>query len=281
MKTVERARFFRATMRCMNTWVRTAWRRWFWAISVGLIAAAAAAQSLEVIRLQHRAAEEILPAIQPLVATGGAVSGRDYTLFVRTTPANLADIRKVVAQLDRTPRQLLISVRTATRQEIERASVSMAGQLSTAGASASVSGQDAAAHVDASGATSVAVLEGNAAMIDNGSSVPIVTAVAGDAGRRPWAAAEIEYRALPNGFVVVPRVNGETVVLDIEQRSDVMRNGRIDTQQIRTQVSGRVGAWIPLGGVAATSTTTAKGIGSRSYSTHTDERSLWVKVETR
>lgn len=250
-------------------------------VSLLLIAAAALAQSLEVIKLTHRSAQDIIPAIQPLIAPGGAISGQDYTLFVRTTPSNLAEIRRIVAQLDRAQRQLLVSVRTATRQEIEREGVSVSGELSTRGGRARIGGTDSNSEAERGGIASVAVLEGNAAMIDNGSSVPIVTAVVGAGGRRPWVGAQTEYRDLPNGFLVTPRVTGETVILDIDQRSDTMRGGRIDTQRVQTQVSGRLGEWISLGSVSSSSSTTERGIGSRSYSTHADDRGVWVKVEAR
>jgi len=255
------------------------WTQLLCVLVIGLMAAVASAQSLEVIELKHRPAAEIIPAIQPLIAPGGAVSGKDYTLFVRTTSSNLAEIRRVVAQLDRAQRQLLVSVRTATRQEIEREGIAVSGELSTRGARARVSGVDANEQVERGGIASVAVLEGNSALIDNGSSVPIVTAVIGGGGRRPWIGAQTEYRDLPNGFLVTPRVNGETVVLDIEQRSDAMRGGRIETQRVQTQVSGRLGEWIPLGGVSSTSTTNQRGIAGRSYSTHADDLTVWVKVD--
>ena len=247
-------------------------------LCLGLIAAAAFAQSLEVIELAHRPAQEILPAIEPLLAPGGAVSGQDYTLFVRTTSGNLADIRRVVAQLDRAQRQLLVSVRTATRQEIEREGVAVEGELSTRGARGRVSGTGSDTRMERGDVASVAVLEGNAAMIDHGSSVPIVTAVIGG-GRRPWLGAQTEYRELPHGFLVTPRVSGETVILDIEQRSDTVNGGRIDTQSVQTQVSGRLGEWISLGGVSSSRTTNERGIASRGYSTHADERGVWVKVQ--
>jgi hypothetical protein len=44
-------------------------------------------------------------------------------------------------------------------------------------------------------------------------------------------------------------------------------------------VSGRVGEWISLGGINSNSSTSRSGIGSRQYSTQSDERSLWVKVD--
>lgn len=260
---------------------RTHWTQRLLLALIGLMTAAALAQSLEVIQLENRSAQELIPAIQPLLAPGGAVSGQDYMLFVRTTSSNLAEIRRIVAQLDRAQRQLLVSVRTATRQEIEREGVAVSGELSTRGARAQVSGTDSNARVERGGIASVAVLEGNAAMIDNGSSVPIVTAVIAGGGRRPWLGAQTEYRDLPNGFLVTPRVAGETVILDIEQRSDALQGGRIETQRVQTQVSGRLGAWISLGGVSTSSSTSERGIASRNYSTHSDDRGVWVKVEAQ
>jgi hypothetical protein len=261
--------------------IRTVSRLLAVAFSIGLMSVAAFAQSLEVIQLKHRPAQELIPALQPLIAQGGALSGQEYTLFVRTTSANLAEVRRVVAQLDRAPRQLLVSVRTAARQQMEREGIAVQGELSTQGSSAKVTGVDRRSHLDSGSLTSVAVLEGHSALINNGSSIPIVTAVAGGTGRRPWLAAQTEYRELPNGFLVTPRVNGESVILDIQQRADSVRGDTIETQQLQSQVSGRLGEWISLGGVNQTRTSSERGIGARGYSTHSDERTLWVKIDTQ
>lgn len=248
-------------------------------ISVGLMALSAHAQSLEIIDLQHRTAQELIPALQPMVAQGGSLSGQDYKLFVRTSSANLAELKRVIAQLDRAPRQLLVSVRNATRQQLERQGIDVSGRLSTDRSEIGVRGSDDRGQRSNEGVASVAVIEGNAALINNGASVPIVTAVAIAGGRRPGVAAQTEYRDLANGFLVTPRVNGETVVLDISQRAETLRNGVIDTQQLETQVSGRVGEWISLGGINSMSSSSSGGIGSRRYSTSSDDRSVWVKVE--
>jgi hypothetical protein len=248
-------------------------------LSICLMAVTTFAQSLEIIELKNRTAQELLPALQPLVAQGGALSGQDYKLFVRTTSANLAELRRVVAQLDRAPRQLLVSVRNATRQQIERERVAVSGTLSTEGARARVGVEDRHSQRNADGVASVAVLEGNSALINNGSSVPIVTAVAAGGGRRPWVAAQTEYRDLSNGFVVTPRVTADQVILDVSQQSQALRNGTIDSQQLQTQASGRLGEWLALGGITESSSSTQRGIGGRQYSTTSDQRSIWIKVE--
>ena len=140
------------------------------AIVLALIACVAFAQSLEVIELKHRTAQEIIPVLQPLLAPGGSLTGQDYTLFVRTTSTNLAELKRVVAQLDRAPRQLLVSVRTSAQQDLQRESVQASGEISTRGARARVSGSDTNTTRQGEGVSSVIVLEGNAALINHGSS---------------------------------------------------------------------------------------------------------------
>jgi hypothetical protein len=249
--------------------------------SICLMMTAAFAQSLEVIDLKHRTAQELMPALQPMIAQGGSLSGQDYKLFVRTTSANLAELRRVIAQLDRAPRQLYVSVRNASQQQIEREGVSIAGSLSTEDARARVDVEDRHSQRDGEGIASVAVLEGSSALVNNGSSVPIVTAVAAGGGRRPWVAAQTELRDLSNGFLVTPRVNGDRVILDVSQQAQSMRNGVIDSQKLQTQVSGRLGEWLALGGVSTSSSSTQGGIGARQYATASDQRSIWIKVELR
>src|ERR1044071_5505813 len=80
----------------------------------------ASAADLEIINLKHRTADEVIPALRPLLERDAALSGENFTLFVRTSPANLAQLRQPLEQHDRRPVKYLISVRNSTRQEIER-----------------------------------------------------------------------------------------------------------------------------------------------------------------
>src|SRR5262249_58812951 len=63
-------------------------------------------QVMEVITLGYRQAEEVIPLLRPLLAPGGALTGASNQLIVRTTPANLAELKKVLAVMDSEPRQL-------------------------------------------------------------------------------------------------------------------------------------------------------------------------------
>src|SRR6187431_1126785 len=99
-------------------------------ISVCLIACPVLAQSLEVIDLKYRTAAEVIPVLQPLVEQGGALTGQDYKLFVRTSSGNLAQLRSAVAQLDKQQRQMLVSVRRSTALDIQQEQASASGTLS-------------------------------------------------------------------------------------------------------------------------------------------------------
>jgi type II secretory pathway component HofQ len=252
------------------------------ALAACAIAATALAQSLEVIDLQHRRAEEIIPVLQPLLEPGGALTGKDYQLFVRASAANVKQLRQALAQLDKQPRQLFVSVRRSAQQEIEREGASVSGTVQSGGrGNVTVRATDDSAHDRNMGLASVQVLEGNAAFISSGSSVPVITAVAGGGGRRPWAAAASSYRNIGSGFLVTPRVANNEVVLEIEQQDEQLRNGNVRTQSLTTQVRGPLGEWIALGGISESSSSTRSGILSRDYATRADQRSIWVKVELR
>ena len=269
-------------------------RRGFWlGVAACLLAAVAWAQSLTVIDLKHRRAEELIPVLQPLLEQGGALSGQDYKLFVRTSGANLAQLRSAVEQLDRQQRQMLVSVRRSTAQDMQREQASASGTLRTGdgsisvnelprnGSGATVRAGERNLQTQGSSVSSVLVLEGNAAFIATGSSVPIVTAVAVGGGRRPFVGGVIEHRDLQRGFMVTPRVNGDHVTLDISQQDERVAGGGIQSQSLYTQVIGRLGRWMQLGGVSESSSRTDSGILSRSHSTGSNELSIWVKVEAQ
>lgn len=79
-----------------------------------LLPADAQEDRIEVINLQHRSAEDIIPLLQPVAGSQGAITGRNQQLIIRATPARIAQIRELLGPLDTAPRNLLVSVRQAT-----------------------------------------------------------------------------------------------------------------------------------------------------------------------
>lgn len=247
---------------------------------------AAWAQSLEVIDLHHRTAAEVIPVLQPLVEKGGALSGQNYQLFVRVSPANLAQLKQALASLDSAPRSLVIAVRNSTREDIEKENLAARAELDPRHSSLAVQATTAEGRRENNGVSTVRVLEGGTAAIATGQSIPVVTSFAVGGGSRPFAAGSLGVRNLASGFLVTPRVAGQQVTLQIEQQSQQPQQsgqhsngGVVSTQSLSTQVSGRLGEWIALGSVNESSSSSSSGILTHRYETQSSVRTLWVRVQ--
>ncbi|MEA3410672.1 MAG: secretin N-terminal domain-containing protein [Pseudomonadota bacterium] len=250
-------------------------------------ASAGPADPIEVIPLQNRMADELVPIIRPLLAPDDALTASRNQLIVRTDPATLAQIREVLRQLDMPPRNLLISVRTVDRREAFARGASISGRIGTENARVTIgnpgdralevrakdrSRQAASDHV-----AGVRVLEGQSAQISTGHSVPVVRASA--PGGVVYRGG---YRDAGSGYTVLPRVSGETVTLQINPSSTGAVTGpygSFETRQLDTVVSGRLGEWLTLGGIDDTASVTTSGIASGSRRTSTSDAFVQVRVE--
>jgi hypothetical protein len=263
---------------------------------------------LEVIPLRYRAAQEVIPIIQPLLPPEGSVSGLQGQLVVRTTPANLEEIKRILASIDVAPRQLLITVRqdadtarSQSRAEIsgsvggEHGRVTVPGSRETRGGNVVLrEGDDRVrANVQESESTasdrntqSVRVLEGREAYVSMGQSVPVRERQV----RRAVVGGQVveqvvegtQYRDVATGFYVVPRITGDRVTLDVSpQRESMSRQmpGAVNVQSMTTTVSGRLGEWMEIGGLSRDASGQQTVILGRSSSATRDSRRVLVKVD--
>lgn len=241
----------------------------FLGASMGL--AQAAELVVDVIRLHHRSAEQVLPLIQPLVAPGTA-SGSGSELVVRTTRSNLADVKKVVAQLDRAPRRLVVTVRQDAADDANEP-IAATRTYSTRSADTDRAVQR------------VQVSEGRSAFLYVGQSVPVVLRQSGrssTAGGRDVVEPVVVIRETLSGLVVRPLVNGETVSLDVEPRHDVpgsQGRGSVDLQRIATTVTGPLGAWIELGAIQPAADVASHGTSYSTRNVTTRPRRILVRVD--
>ncbi len=264
------------------------------AILTFALAGAALADEVEVISLHHRTAEQLIPTVRPLVAPGGAVTGMQSSLIIRSSRANIEEIKRVVAALDKAPRRLLISVRQDAGGVADRRSIAAGGTVSGSQGGVSVGqGAPAGSGVNArildSSRTSddrvvqqVQALEGSPAYISVGSSrpVPIRSTTVGPGG--VVISEGVTYQDTSTGFTVVPRLAGDRVTLDINPRRDSPNRGppgSVSTHQIVTTASGRLGEWIELGGMNQSTTRDERGILSRDSAARQSSSSVWVKVD--
>ena len=258
--------------------------------------AALAADSLEAIPLKFRTAEELIPVLQPLVPASAALTGTGDMLLVRADEATIAQLRAAIAELDRAPRQLLITVGQSTGSNRSDAGVTGSATIGSGDVQVGVNrppagatGAEIAVHGgtsrdDIRSLSSIRTLEGYEAYVTIGESRPFTsTTVVGGGYHGPVVSQSTGYRDVQTGFYAVPRVSGDRVTLQIsptQQRyAGPGRGATVATQSVTTVVSGRLGEWIAIGGSSETSSGTSTGLvrwGTRSELT---QYSAWVKVE--
>lgn len=265
------------------------------------------ASELEIIVLKHRSAEEVLPIIRPLLDQDAVASGMNYQLFLRTSPRNLEQVRKLLESIDTAPRRLKITVMQNVDSETIARLTGVSGSVGVGRHGRVIvpgSGTGDGLNVEAgrgrdrlsaqlSNSRSLEedhktqqlqVLEGNRALVRSGENVPVPQR---QVIHQPWGTQVIEstqYQEVSSGFYVLPRVNGDRVTLEISTQNDsVDRNeGHYpDThiQQTSSTVSGRLGEWLEVGVLGQQQSSNDSTISTRSASQMHEQRSVLIKVE--
>jgi type II secretory pathway component GspD/PulD (secretin) len=244
---------------------------------------------LEIIPLRHRTVDQVLPVLRPLVEPGGTLTGQGNQLIVRASPANLAEIRRVLESIDTPLRRLMISVRfedaaQARDSSVDSRVVVRSGEAGTSG-SAAVRIQESRSARDERVDQRVQVLEGGRAYIASGESRPLRQR---SVARTPSGTVVTENTVIQeaaSGFEVVPRLAGDTVILDIAQQREAFAPGRpgmagaTHGQRASSSASGRLGEWFELGGISGSSERDERGILSARAAAASGSRRVWVKVE--
>lgn len=250
---------------------------------LALVCLPALGQGLEILPLRHRTVDQVLPVLRPLLEPGGALSGQGHQLFVRTSPANLAQLRSVLEAIDQPARRLMISVRFDQSEQRARSGIEGDVRLSTRGDSgARVRVEDSRSVSDERIDQRIQVLDGGRAFIATGESRPLPQR---QVVRTPGGTVVTETVVLQEattGFDVVPRLSGTTVVLDIAPQRQAFApggGGAIQSQQAASTVSGRLGEWIELGGMDVSGGRQDAGVLASRASSVTGGRRLWIRVE--
>jgi type II secretory pathway component GspD/PulD (secretin) len=232
---------------------------------------------VEVIPLHNRPAEEIIPLLQPLLGPEDAISGQGGTLIVRGSPATLGAIQRLLAELDRVPHNLIISVRS-TMEDV-REGHSTGGDIQVGPGGISIQGSAGARELSTGrGATQhIRVLEGMPAMLSVGEessrTEPVIVPHPGG-----YAVVPATTSATGRWLRVVPRLQGQQVLLDIqpeEAHPDPRHPRTLNVQRLSTQLMVPLGQWVPLGGMASQDMRSSDW----SASTRSQSVQVWVKVE--
>ena len=126
----------------------------------------------------------------------------------------------------------------------------------------------------------VQVLEGNAAFIRVGQSVPYQSRTVVRGRQGTTVVEDTQFQDVSSGFYVLPRVSGSQVTLEINpQRNTLGSEGAVNVQQASTVLSGRLGEWIELGGVGQQGSSSGSGTVYSTQDVSADNRSIFVRVE--
>jgi hypothetical protein len=277
-------------------------------LHASLMPVAWAQAALEVIPLRYRAAQEVIPVIQPMLAPGGSVSGYQGQLVVRTTPANLEEIKRILGSIDTAPRQLMITVMQEADAGARESSAEISGTVGgergrvtipdsrgrRGGSVVLHEGDDrvrarvleSSTSASDRNTQSVRVLEGREAYVQVGQSVPLRerqvrrTIVGGQVVEQVIGGTQ--YRDVTTGFYVLPRLSGDRVTLDISPQRETLSGqvrGGVNVQSVVTTVSGRLGEWMEIGAVGQDAAGQQAVLLGRSATASRDSRRVLVRVE--
>lgn len=263
-----------------------------------------AAQEVEIIELRHRLVEDVMPVLEPLLEPGGAMTGMNGHLVLRASPANLRELRQVLAVVDRPPRQLVIRVSQTRDESVRQRQADVSGRVRVGqgvdivrpgapisggggvevhggGSFVGVYGKDARRVRQSAGEQFVRVLDGSAAFISIGRSLAVpFRRVAADR-HGVTVSRGVVYVDVGQGFTAVPRLTGDAVSIEISPFSDRVAGPGLDveTQRLSTTVTGRLGEWIELGGGEQREREDAGQLAGAASSEGRDTRSVWLLVE--
>ena len=249
---------------------------------------------IEVINLHSRTYDEILPVIKPFVGSDGSITGMGTSVLIKAAPERLDEIKRLLVELDRPPKRLLITVGNKQDREHSssgyRASADIQAGNSQIGinspgypvdsSQAQVILHDGRSTTASSSQQFVQAVEGQPAYISSGLSVPLQT-TEHYYGGVTYQRNITQYQDVTSGFYVVPRVSGDVVTLEISQHDDKpgRTHGAIHTQHLDTVIQGRLGEWLDLGGLDTAQKYHQGGLGRSVNSRQTHLQGIQVKVE--
>lgn len=230
--------------------------------------AATAVAATEIVPLNYRTSDELLPVARNFLGQEGSVNAHGNQLIVNAESRKIDELRALLAQLDVAPKRLLISVDTSDN----------AAQATNGASGGRVINYGTASREGA--VQQIQTTEGSPALIQTGQSIPLTTSRTDSYG---YSQSETQYRNVTQGFYVTASVTGDIVHLTISTNRDRLSQERPDAIKVQSTdstVSGRLGEWITLAGTQNQSIADRQNT-AQYYSTQgSDDMLLRVKVDT-
>lgn len=244
----------------------------------------------EVIQLNNRMAEDVIPVAESVLGNQGRVTAYGNQLIVNAPDSMISELRRVIDQLDVAPKRLLISVDTQDSASSSAGGYQVDGSVRSGDVEfetgrGEIAGRDRVRIIRRStnsrdgGIQQVQASEGYPALIQVGQSVPLTTQGTDGYGQ---IYQQTQYRDVLRGFYATATVHGDRVQISISSTRDRLAQGRsgvVEMQNADTRVSGRVGEWITIGGIDESADSEQRGT-LRRYSTQGSQNlSMRLKVD--
>lgn len=235
-----------------------------------------AAPEASLFDIHSRPAADLVPHLRALLGQDGSVTAYGNRLIVRASSDRLEEVRWLISELDRPPRNLLVEVRVD--RELSDSGQSL--RLRTHDVQANLRLRQFSTRSDGDIVQRVRTLDGRPALIRIGQSVPVYQVEHSRSGNEISERLAVEYKDIHTGILVLPRSHGERVTVEVYQQaqSPAVASGHFNTQDADTIVSGQLGDWIPIGSIGVGGSDRDHGLGYRASTGIASQRQLSVRV---
>jgi hypothetical protein len=244
-----------------------------------------------------------------MLAPDASITGTGYKLIIKSTPENLNQIKTLLEDIDINQNMLRVHVslgnpfdngqtggRQSSRTE-QHGSVSIESQTDIGsieiGSDESKENGNLTITNDRNkfdariyetnrskkkpGIQVMSVAEGYWASITMGQAIPFTTRTRNPDGT---VTESVTYQQILTGYQVMPRVHDDRVTLSIRPyQQSSPDNASIETTEMQTTISGKLGDWIFIGGTDHEENLNNSGITYQTRIRSTDINEVWVKVE--
>ena len=262
-------------------------------ICLSLFLQANAETEFKIITLQHRFAEEILPAIKPLIGDDGTATAMQNNLIIRTSRNNMAEIEQLINSLDSVRQNLKITIRRNTNNDIGQSRTEIAGRRRIDNVTVQTGGrginkqnglalniENYHSKSNVSNEQFIRVADGEQAFILVGQSVPYTQEWISLTHRYLGIQRSTAFVNIDTGFAVRPRTIGNQVELEITPRfSQLNRNGLIDFTTLTTIVRVNRDDWLDIAGIMQQKDEVSRAILSLQSNNQTLNNQLLIRVE--
>lgn len=240
-----------------------------------------ASRQLTTFTIHYADPAQIKTAVRSLLSKGSSVSLYQNRLVLNATEAEIVKTQALLQQLDVGGRQLLISVKTSGHDNQQHAHASVSARVEAGPGvetrtRTTVRVQQYQSNRNQVAGQGVRATEGRPAFVSVGGIAPISSYRTTADGR---LIQQHDAISATSGFYATAWVNEHSVRVSIDQQRQQFQGRVIEGQQLRSEVTGTLGSWIPVGMISASNQQTGSGILQRQ-SGHTDSgETVYLKVE--